>query len=141
MPLDSAFTFDNPLMSLGIVPVAQEVVEQYKAEYLEAVIAKRRQQHRSVRHVKWQTLVLSTYKLATFEEFLGIHTEYMSSDRSLPPPELIALAEHVRTAMPSADFAIEYLDVDPIMWVLLGDKKVCLGIWNEGAIIAMATVV
>jgi hypothetical protein len=38
-----------------------------------------------------------------------------------------------------ATFRLSYFDTDPILYVSYNDRNACLGIWNDGEIVAIAS--
>lgn len=163
MPFDSVMSsFDlnpanvivvNPLTQLGISPVPRCVAEHHKAKVLAAYrergplaidlldtgrvgwTERRIFNHDSVGRRRTDR----KYFRSQLERSAGRYT----LDVSYPPKPLIALAMTVHRALPNAVFSVEYFDTDPILNVsytdpLDVDHRDCLGIWNEGEVVAIA---
>lgn len=147
MPLDNARPLDvktlliDPLEALGVVPIPDDFVAAYKSNYMLAYLRDRVTRP----PCEWETISFSTWKTfprrkkVSFADFLAnpTSTRY-TNDQSGAPEELIKLAQHVRTALPRAEFRVDYFDIDPILMLSYdfdGERRTaCLGIWENGAI-------
>lgn len=126
---------------LGIVPVPEDFVKRYRRDYLENI---------SVPGTRWLTAKFNpkTWDLKTFLrkglQNRGENTSFANAyvtDKTAAPKKLVALALQVQEQFPDAKFETAYCMYDPILYATIEDEKGCLGIWDEGRMIAIATKV
>jgi hypothetical protein len=153
MPLDNVTPFvlidettaTDPLIRMGIVPIAKEVVLAYKKTYRKTWLIANPNYRRLSEYCHWKSITFNP-KNRTLRQFLDspIRTRSYATDYSPAPADLIALALRVQTEMPNAEFVVDYFDTDPVLHVTYmfeGEKKkACLGIWDCGVIQALATI-
>jgi hypothetical protein len=149
MPLDavSELVGDlalDPLLKLGIIPIPQQDVIDYKRAYRRKWEATHLPLN-SYNHNQW--LTIRQGKKRTLRQFLSNPLEnilFYGSDHTAAPAELVALAERVQQAIPEAVFSVDYFNLDPVLQVTYefnGTKqKACLGIWDEGKIVRIVGV-
>lgn len=132
----------DPLERLGITPVPPEFVAHYMRRY---------QRRFKLLHpllvlsgpLYWTRVGVASYDADRLRRGLaGGVLGRLSSDTSGAPQALIALAERVRAARPDALFTVAYFYEDPVLFAAyqIGERSrtVCLGIWDKGAIVAIA---
>lgn len=149
MPFDSLVrdTVVDPLVRLGITPIPQETVKAYKKAY--RIKAYRIAALKRTRHYpedfRWATRRQGKCGL---ESFLNHPLPYdkasFADDRTPVPDALAGLARTVRAVVPDAEFTVDFLSADPVLNVKYdfnGQRvKACLGIWEAGEILMIATV-
>jgi hypothetical protein len=127
---------------LGIIPVPEDFVKQYKKDY-------RAERGYSVGS-RWLTVRFNpkTWDLKTFlRDGLrnrGDNTHYVGAfvtDKTAAPKKLVALALHVQEHFPDAKFETHCYQHDPVLYATLDGQKGCLGIWDNGELIACAAKV
>jgi hypothetical protein len=145
---DQAVPVKRSLAWLGIEPVQRSVAERHKDKMLNEFVAKGAYEAMMVKRgqAHWQTC-----RIVSFAEFKYIEQQLLcpmyaaTPDVSGAPKALIDLARTVHKSIPKAEFSIEYFYDDPILNVDYQDAEgqkhhECLGIWNEGELVEIATV-
>ena len=145
MPYDGLKVLQNSrAIEIGLVPVPKSVAEKHKADFER----KFRRWHwfginRSAIDggARWANITLEGVS-DDLEYWLKHPPIGMTNDRSGAPQALIDLALKVRATLINPVFEIEYFYTDPILNVIYEDgfdvRKDCLGIWDNGKIIAIA---
>ena len=141
MPFDaythSSLTVQHPdaLRNMGVVPVSSYRVRRHKI----AVASLWRLQHKAEvasTLARWQTVPIARDELvASLATPLKRNS---TDDRSPAPQALINLATDVSHHIKDATFQLSYFDTDPILHVKYGNRTACLGIWDQGKIVAIA---
>jgi len=145
MPFDAtthrSMTVRHPdaLRNMGLVPVSWWRVRHHKR----TVAANWKAQYRGTSSAfvlaRWQTISIS--RLNLLAELTVPLRRVRTQDISAAPPQLIDLAMEVDRTVEDARFSLQYFDIDPILQISYdADRRVaCLGIWDKGKIIAIAS--
>jgi hypothetical protein len=124
------------LVAIGITPVPLAVVHEYKRKVIVDFSASVRGRDLVLNGTAiWRTLRM--YRdlkiLERPRKYLG-----MTNDVSAAPKPIINLAHRVSREIGDAEFELEWFDTDPVLNVICGGRKACLGIWDHGRIVAIA---
>jgi len=124
------------LLAMGITPVPPSVVDQHK----EKVVAAFCTSMRGRGLVRSGAAVWSTLHIYRSLEILRRPRRHlgMTSDVSAAPRPILRLAEHVSREMRDVEFEVEWFYTDPILNVVCGGRRACLGVWDNGKIVAIA---
>jgi hypothetical protein len=141
MPLDATdFSLPNllaeRLSAMGINPVPSSVVDEYKDKVIRNFSTSMRGRS-LVRNgaAAWRAL----HVYGNFE-VLELPRKHIGPtiDISAAPQAIIQLARRVSRELSDAEFELEWFYTDPILNVVSGGSKACLGIWDSGRIMAIA---
>ncbi len=55
---------------------------------------------------------------------------YLYKSRYEIPEDIAAIAQEIKAREPQAILEVEYLDTDPLLWVLLENECYCVGVWD-----------
>lgn len=128
--LESLIT--DPFEKIGIIPVPMEFVAKYRKDY--AATHKRP----GYRDYWVSSMLYQPHVAASLRCLFTIGRNYLTIANPAPKV-LIALAEHVYIAEPKATFEVATFLYDPILYATIKRKRRCLGIWDKGELIAIAT--
>jgi hypothetical protein len=146
MPRDVETTLllDSPFDAwtrLGLIPVSPEFVKQHKRDFREKHSRPGHGDRWRITKYKGENLdhALATYSVIvrTFDSFSCRHDHARVANPA--PRELVDLALRVLEQHPEAKFDVERFHLDPILNATLDGQKGCLGIWDMGELIAIAT--
>ncbi len=124
------------LVAIGITPVPLRVVNEHKQKVIEDFCTSMR--GRSLvrnRAAMWRTLHI--YRDL---EILEVPKKHIGPtvDVSAAPRPIVQLTQRVARELKDADFELEWFYTDPIVNVICGGQRACLGIWDGGRVVAMA---
>jgi hypothetical protein len=124
------------LIAIGVAPVPLSVVDTHKRAVVEEFSAS--MHGRSlVRNgaATWRALHL--YRELEILECPRKHLG-MTNDVSAAPREIIELADRVARKIENAEFELEWFYTDPVLNVICTGQRACLGIWDNGRVVAIA---
>jgi hypothetical protein len=134
LPLSNQIT--DRLVAIGIVPVPLTEVEEHKRKVIMNFSTSMRGRGLVRTGVAiWRTLHL--YRNLEILECPRKHVG-MTDDVSAAPRPIIQLAERVSREMRDAEFELEWFYTDPIVNVVCSGHRACLGIWDNGRVVAIA---
>jgi hypothetical protein len=121
---------------MGIIPVPSDVVAAHKRRVIEDF--SRTFYGRDL--VRRGTAVWRTLHLYRALEVLRAPRQHlgMTDDVSAAPREIVQLAGDVAERVRDAEFELEWFYTDPVLNVVSGRDKACLGVWDHGWTIAIA---
>jgi len=141
MPFDSAHAstaarLADRLSAMGIQPVSSDVVTEHKNKVIRDFSTSMRGRS-LVRNgaAVWQ--VLHIYRDIQALERPSRHLG-PTIDISAAPQPIIQLARRISRELKEAEFEIEWFYTDPVVNVVCGGQRACLGIWDRGRIVAIA---
>ena len=125
MPFDNAkvVVLDevDELTALGITPVPDKVLQAHKDRMTRKYAART--------YARWEAARVSLDRL-TWQLSHPMCITPRLTPRAAAPHAVIAIADIVRRAVPSASFTVGYFETDPYLRVHYGaGKTACLGIW------------
>jgi len=152
MPFDATVAIPqraDPLRQLGVIPVDDKVVKAHKASVIEAFcsvegtvlgecIAANNRRAVQTGIAYWRQIVFSRHEIC--DKLRLFHQEYRyTPDHSAAPRALIKLADYVAKRLEESVFVVEYFYTDPILYVVYDQRTACLGIWDKGKLLDIAT--
>jgi len=141
MPFDATVLALSPSLSdrltaMGIRPVPLDVVDGHKQQVIRDFSTSMRGRA-LVRSgaATWRTLHIyrALEILAKPRKHIG-----PTMDISAAPRAIRQLAERVSIEMSDAEFELDWFYTDPVLNVVCGGQRACLGIWDRGRIVAIA---
>lgn len=124
------------LTALGIRPVPSCVVVEHK----EQVIRDFSTSMRGRALVRSGAATWRTLHIYRALEILAKPRKHIGPtiDISAAPRAIARLAERVSIEMSDAEFELDWFYTDPVLNVVCGGQRACLGIWDRGRIVAIA---
>jgi hypothetical protein len=137
----------NTLASLGITPVPRDIAENHKKTMLSDYASWGHEEALKVSNgtAHWRTIYLSRTPIAKLQSSINVTlSSRYTTDQTRVPDGIASLARQVGNSIENAEFSVEYFDVDPILNVCYTDNLGrrhfdCLGIWDQGKIVAIAS--